>query len=143
MYSPPLCQRVFDVSNYLRFESELAPAQRELATIVTAREKDCPYVWAAHAPAARKEGIDDSVIAEVRIRGSAEALPPSQRDIIAYAREMLTSHRVSQDLFDRLRDEHGVSWLVELTALVGHYGMVTGVLNATEIAAPAGAEALD
>ena len=25
MYSPPLCQRIFDVSNYLRFESSLSP----------------------------------------------------------------------------------------------------------------------
>ena len=142
MYSPPLCQRIFDVSNYLRFMSELSPRQRELATIATAREKDCPYVWAAHAPAARTEGIDDSTVAIVRDRGGLEALAPAERDIVDYTRQVLREHRVTQDVFDRLRDEHGEPWLVELTALIGHYVMVTGILNAIEVAAAADAERL-
>lgn len=142
MYSPPLCQRIFDVSNYLRFESSVSPRERELATIGTAREKDCPYVWAAHASAARREGIADSTVAAVRDRGGLEAVPPGERDVVDYVRQVLRAHRVTQTLFDRLRDEHGVPWLVELTALIGHYGLVTGLLNAFEVAPPPDAETL-
>ncbi|HLF77404.1 MAG TPA: carboxymuconolactone decarboxylase family protein, partial [Dehalococcoidia bacterium] len=115
MYSPPLCQAILDVSNYLRFESDLSPRLRELATIATAREKDCPYVWAAHAPAARREGIADASIFAVRDRSELAALAVDERDIVHYARQLLRTHRVSQALFDRLRDAHGVRWLVELT----------------------------
>ncbi len=143
MYSPQLCQRVFDVSNYLRFESSLTPAQRELATIATAREKDCPYVWAAHAPAARREGLSRQTIEAVRQQDALAALPSGQSDIVDYVRQILVAHRVGAPLFERLRDEHGIRWLVELTALIGHYGLVCGLLNAMEQAAPAGAEALD
>jgi 4-carboxymuconolactone decarboxylase len=142
MYAPPLCRRVFDVSNYLRFESALSPAFRELATIATAREKDCAYVWAAHAPAARREGVSDQVIVVVRDRGDLDALPAPERDVVAYTRQVLGAHRVTQSLFDRLRDAHGVPWLVELTALIGHYGMVTNLLNAVEVAPAADAEPL-
>jgi 4-carboxymuconolactone decarboxylase len=143
MHSPPLCKRVFDVSNYLRFESELTPAQRELATLVTAREKDCPYVWAAHAPAARKAGVSDEAVAGIRARAGIETLPADERDIAVYTRQLLQIHRVDQAVFDRLMEAGGDRWLVELTALIGHYGMVTAILNSAEIAPPAGADALD
>jgi hypothetical protein len=35
-----------------------------------------------------------------------------------------------------------VAWLVELTALIGHFGIITAVLNAFEVAPGPGAEAL-
>jgi len=142
MYSPPLCQRVLDVSSHLRFKSVITPDLIELATIATAREKDCPYVWAAHAPAARKAGASEPAIAAVRDRGDLAGLPPTERDVVDYVRQQLRTNRVSQDLFDRLRDQHGVQWLVELTCLMGHYGVVTAILNAFEVAPAPDAEPL-
>jgi len=142
MYSPPLCRSIFDVSNYLRFGSKLSPRARELATIAAAREKDCPYVWAAHAPAARREGVADPLIAAIREHGELAAFPAADRDVVAHARAVLQAHRVPQDLFDRLVEAHGVPWLVELTALIGHYGLVCAVLNAFEVAPAPDAEAL-
>jgi 4-carboxymuconolactone decarboxylase len=143
MHSPPLCKRVFDVSNYLRFESELTPAERELATLVTAREKDCPYVWAAHASAARQAGVSNEIVETVRSRGALDVLSAEDRDITVYTRQLLQVHRVDQSVFDSLRNARGERWLVELTALIGHYGMVSAILNSAEIAPPAGSEALD
>jgi 4-carboxymuconolactone decarboxylase len=142
MHSPPLCTRVFDVSNYLRFRSDLTPRLRELATIATAREKDCAYVWAAHAPAARREGVAAATVALVRDRADLGALPASDRDVVDYVRQVLGPHHVTQPLFDRLREEHGVPRLVELTALIGHYGLVTALLNAVEVAPTPDAEPL-
>jgi 4-carboxymuconolactone decarboxylase len=133
MYSPPLCRAILDVSNYLRFDAAVSASLRELATIATAREKDCPYVWAAHAPAARGEGIVDSSIQAVRDRRGLEVLPEGERDIVDFVRQLLGSHRVTQDLFKRLMDAHGARWLVELTALIGHYVFVTAILNAMEV----------
>jgi 4-carboxymuconolactone decarboxylase len=134
MYSPPLCQRIFDVSNYLRFASQLTPRLRELATIATARAKDCPYVWAAHATAARREGVDDRTIDTVRGGGGLGGLAQGDADVVDFARQIYADHRVEQALFDRLRVAHGERWLVELTALIGHYGLVAGILNAFEVA---------
>src|SRR5439155_294807 len=50
MYSPVLCRRLLDVGTFLRFNSRLEADSRELAILAAAREKDCPYIWAAHAP---------------------------------------------------------------------------------------------
>jgi 4-carboxymuconolactone decarboxylase len=142
LYSPVLCRRHLDVGTHLRFESRLSPAERELAIVATAREKDCPYIWAAHAPAARKAGVGDAVVAVVRDRGDLAAVPPAERDVIDYVRQLLRESAVTQPVFDRLRDAHGVTWLVELTCLVGHYGIVASILNAFELAPRPDAEPL-
>ena len=142
LYSPELCRRHLAVSSYLRYSSQLKPEPRELAIIATAREKDCSYVWAAHAPAARKAGVSEAAVTTVRDRGDITSLPAGEREIVDYARQLLRRSRVAQPLFDRLRDQHGVTWLVELTALIGHYGIVSGILNAFEVAPAPDAEPL-
>jgi 4-carboxymuconolactone decarboxylase len=142
MYSPPLCRRVLDVSTYLRSSARVPTDVRELAIIATARERDCPYVWAAHAPAARKAGASDAAVTAVRERGELGDLQPPQRDVVDYVRQLSRTNRVTQPLFDRLQGHYGVPWLVELTCLIGHYGIVTGILNAFEIAPAPDAEPL-
>ena len=142
MHSPPMCQRILDLSNVLRFGCLLTPYLRELVTIATAREKDCNYVWAAHAPAARKEGVAESTIALVRERGDVSGIEPGDRDAIEYVRALLRTHRVPLELFERLTALHGTPRLVEMTCLMGHYGMVSALLNACEVAPAEGAEEL-
>ena len=142
MHSPVLCRRHLDVGTYLRFSCGVKPDSRELAIIATAREKDCPYVWAAHAPAARKAGVSDAAVSAVRDRGDLAGLPSAERDTVDYVRQLLRSNAVTQPLFDRLRGEHGVPWLVDLTCLIGHYGIVAAILNAFEVAPAPDAEPL-
>ena len=142
LYSPELCVRHLAVGSYLRFQSSVKPDAGELAIIATAREKDCPYVWAAHAPAARKADVGAAAVAAVRDRAGSAALAPAERDTVDYVRQLLRTNAVSQPVFDRLRDAHGVTWLVELTCLVGHYGIVSGILNAFEVAPGPDAEPL-
>lgn len=142
MYSPVLCQRVLQVSDYLRFRGLVAPDPGELAIVATAREKDCPYVWAAHAPLARQAGVRPEAIDAVRDRSPLTAFAPHEAPVVDYVRQLLRTNRVEQALFDRLVAARGVPWLVELTALVGHYGFVAGILNAFEVAPAPNAEAL-
>jgi len=142
MHSPKFCMLVSEVSRYLRHRSLVQAEARELCVIAVAREKDCPYVWASHVVAARKAGVSEPAIAAVRERGALTALAQDEADIIDYVRQLQRSHRVTQALFDRLCARHGIPWLVELTALIGHYGMVTAQLNAFEVASRADGERL-
>jgi 4-carboxymuconolactone decarboxylase len=93
MYSPPLCQRVFDVSNSIRFDTELSPRLREVGTLAAAREKDCAYVWGAHVPTAQREGVSDATIAVIRGRGDTSGLEPEDRDIVDFVRQVLRAPR--------------------------------------------------
>ena len=142
MYSPKFCVLVSEVSNYLRFRSLIKPNAVELCTIAVARENDCRYVWAAHAGAARKAGVSEEAIAAVRGRGEIAALHQEEADIVDYVRQLHRTHRLAQALYGRLSERHGIPWMVELTALIGHHGMVTAQINAFEVAPRAEAEQL-
>jgi 4-carboxymuconolactone decarboxylase len=142
MHSPLLCRRHLDVGTFLRFNSGLEADSRELAIIATAREKDCPYIWAAHAPAARQAGLSAAIVSAVRDRGDLAGLPSVERDIVDYTRQLAQNNAVGAALFDRLQGRHGVPWLVELTCLIGHYGIVASILNAFEVAPAPDAEQL-
>jgi hypothetical protein len=37
---------------------------------------------------------------------------------------------------------HTIAWLVELSALIGHYGVITSILNVFEVGPAANAEKL-
>ena len=78
----------------------------------------------------------------MRDHGDLTSVPPAERDIADYVRQLSRTNAVAQALFDRLQSRHGVPWLVELTCLVGHYGIVTAILNAFEVASAPGAEPL-
>ena len=142
MLSPMFCERVLNLSNFLRFQCSVKPKEAELAIIATAREKDCPYVWAAHVVLARKAGTREEAIAAVRDRKDVGGLAPDERAIVSYVRQLLQSNRVDQPVFDLLKARFGEAWIVELTGVIGHYGLVSGLLNAFEMAPPAGAEPL-
>ena len=60
--SPEMAKRRNHLTNYLRYETQFPKRIQELAILTTARAMDCQYVWNAHAPAARKEGVADALV---------------------------------------------------------------------------------
>jgi len=142
MLSPRFCERVLRLSDFLRFQCSVKPKEGELAIIATAREKDCGYVWGAHVVLARKAGTREEAIAAVRDRKDVSALAPDERAIVSYVRQLLQKNRVEQPVFDALKERYGEPWVVELTGLIGHYGLVSGVLNAFEMRPAPDAEKL-
>ena len=66
--SPEMAKRRNHLTSYLRYETTFPKRILELAIINTARAMDCQYVWNAHAPAARKEGVSDALVDAIRDR---------------------------------------------------------------------------
>lgn len=133
MHSPGLAEKVCKAGAQVRLGSELTMAERELALLSTAREKDASYEWATHAPIARKHGVRDEAITAIREYLDTAGLTDDERDIIEYVRELLGTNRVSQERFDALRERHGVRWLVELTGTIGQYQYIAAINNAFEL----------
>ena len=49
----------------------------------------------------------------------------------------MRTNRVDQATFDALQKKHGTQWMVELTAALNYFGLLCGIVNAFEVAAPA------
>ncbi len=136
--SPEMARRRAGLTNYLRYETKFPRRILELAIISTARAMDCPYVWNAHAPAARREGVSDAVIAALRERQPLPEMADDERTIINYVNEFYGAHRVSDATFQAAMAQFGAQYLVELTSLMGHYAQTAFILNAFEADLPEG-----
>jgi len=93
-------------------------------------------VWAAQVAAARRNGVRETVIDLIRAKGDPGALPVDEREIVTYARQLLRTNRVDQAVFDALASRHGAQWLVELTAVLSYFAMISEIANAFEVAPP-------
>jgi 4-carboxymuconolactone decarboxylase len=142
LHSPLVDERVLSLGNYFRYDSVVKSPERELAIITAAREKDALYVWAAQVAAGRRAGLREEAIALVRERGDPAGLPPEERAVVTYVRQLFRSNRVEQGVFNALKERYGEKWLIEMTALVGYYAMLAGVVNAFELPAPEDGDAL-
>jgi 4-carboxymuconolactone decarboxylase len=140
--SPRLAERIGHLGAHVRFESGLAPVDREIAILTVAREMDCGFEWAAHVVEARKAGVRPEVIDAIRARTAPAGLTPDEAAIHAYACQTLRAKRVDAPTFAAARARLGDTGLVELTTTVGYYTMLACTLNAFEIAPPPEGDAL-
>ena len=131
--SPEIAGRAAHLGAYIRFESTLAPADRELGIITTAREFDCDYEWSAHEGMARQAGVREEAIDVVANRGAVDSLTEEEATIIRYGRELFGDHRVSDATFESARARLGDQGVTEMTAAMGYYGMLACALNALEV----------
>jgi 4-carboxymuconolactone decarboxylase len=142
LHTPQLDEHALALGNFFRYSSVVKSPEKELAIITAAREKDCLYVWAAQVAAGRRGGLREAAIAVVRDRGETAGLETDEVAIIDYVRQLFRANRVDQPAFKALKDRYGVTWLIELTTVVGYYGMLAGVVNAFELPPPEGGDVL-
>lgn len=131
--SPEVAGRAAHLGAYLRFESILPDAHKELAIITAAREFDCEYEWGAHEVLARKAGVRDEAIDVVANKRDVTGLNEDEALIVSYGREILTDHRVSKATYDAAMAKYGEQGVTELTATFGYYCMLACALNAFEV----------
>lgn len=138
MHHPALAERAGDLGEFLRFGSTLPGDIRELAILITARSVNQAYEWVAHAKIARKEGLAEDVIERVRTRGDLGSLPPGYRRPARVVQHVLAYESIPPGLQEEVRAELGITGLLELVALPGHYRLIAGVLFAFDTPLPEG-----
>jgi 4-carboxymuconolactone decarboxylase len=142
LHSPKLAERVLGLVTYFRDESIVDPRLRSVGILTAVREREAAYVWAAQVAAARRNGVSEEVIDLLRAKGDPGKLPAPEREIVTYVRQLMRTNRTDQAAFDALKNRHGVQWLVELTAAANYFALLSGVVNAFEVAAPADGDKL-
>jgi 4-carboxymuconolactone decarboxylase len=142
LHSPKLAARVLPLVSFFHHESIVEGRLRSVAILTAVREFDAEYVWAAQAAAARRNGVREELIELIRAQGDLGKLPAEEQEIVTYTRQLMRTNRVDLAIFDALKNRHGTQWLVELTAVMGYFALVSGIANAFEVPAPPGADKL-
>jgi len=122
----------------LRFNTSLPKRLSELAICVTGRRWSSQVEWWVHARTARDCGIAPAILAAIEA-GTAPVFDDADEALVYdFARALQMDGQVPDATYAAARARFGVTGVVELTALVGYYTMVSMTLNAHGIPLPAG-----
>ncbi len=138
IHNPELAERWSKLGEVLRYRTTLPPKLSELAIIVTGRHWTSQVEWFVHARAAAEAGLAASVIEEIRLGRTPEFDDPQEAEIYEFTRQLLRAGAVDGETYGRVERRFGPRGVVELTALIGYYTMVSMTLNAHEIPLPDG-----
>jgi AhpD family alkylhydroperoxidase len=135
LHSPQLADGWNRLLGAIRDRSGLPGAVRELVTMRVAALNKAEYEWVAHEASARREGLSPDVLDALRgpDASTSGALTASQRNVVAYTDAMTIQVRVPDEVFDALRTEFTDPELVELTATVAAYNMVSRFVVALDV----------
>jgi 4-carboxymuconolactone decarboxylase len=140
LHSPELSRHSRPLNRYLRFEAGLGGRLRELAILVTARELDSQFEWAAHEAEALREGIAPQLIQVIRHRRALDGLDEADASVIALGREIFGARKVSRETYARALAQFGRRRLVDLVALMGNYAAAAALLTAFDMQLDPGQE---
>ena len=133
LHSPGLARHTRPLNHYLRQEAGLGGRLRELAILVTARELDSQFEWAAHEAEAQREGISPEIIETIRHRRDTGSLDEADAIVVQLGREIFTSRKVCSGIFGRALKLFGRRKLVDLVALMGNYAATAAMLTAFDM----------
>jgi alkylhydroperoxidase family enzyme len=133
LHSAPLARGWNSLMGAIRGEMKLDGRLRELVILRVAVLNRAPYEFTQHAPVALAEGLSQAQVAAVRSWQDSPLFDGRTRAALAYADVMTQQVQVPQGLFDALRLHLDDREMVELTATVAGYNMVSRFLEALQI----------
>ena len=133
LHSAPLARGWNSLMGAIRAQTQLDGALRELVILRVAVLNRAPYEFVQHAPVALAEGLSQAQVDAVRDWQGSPLFDARSRDVLAYADAMTLQVQVPQPLFDALRAHLSDREVVELTATVAGYNMVSRFLEALQI----------
>lgn len=135
-HMPEMAQRLEALRTYIRKESSLAQDLQEIVMLTVARDMNCSFIWYAHAAEARKAGVRDDIVDNIREKKPLGVLGPREQIVIAFARELLANRKVGKATFDAATATFGQRGVMTLTNLVACYAVLAYNMNTYELEAP-------
>jgi 4-carboxymuconolactone decarboxylase len=114
----------------------------EMAILISARVSGSQYEWYAHHRRAREEGLAEEICTALAEGRRPESMTEEEAALFAFSVEQLTAPQVSDAAFERATAVFGERGVVELSYLLGFYGMIAGVLKAAAVTPPGAAAPL-
>jgi len=138
--SPDMARRCFDFLDYLRFRTTVNKRLNEFAILIQARISNAQYEWWAHEVIARKAGLSEDVMTDLRACRRPARMQEDERLVYDYCVQLSLNHRVPDALWQEAVDTMGEQAVIDLTVLSGTYVMVSMLLNATQVGIPGGGD---
>ena len=138
--SPGLADRAQALGAFCRYGTSLEQRLSELAILVTGAYWRAGFEWHVHAPIAIKAGLDSAAVEAIRTGQEPTLAREDERAVYAFARELLTTRRVSDKTYETAEKALGRLAVVDLVGVLGYYGLISMTINAFEVPLPPGSK---
>ncbi|MGY2065390.1 carboxymuconolactone decarboxylase family protein [Blastococcus sp. SYSU DS0619] len=139
LHSPPVAEGWNALLGALRSGTTLPADLRELVILRVAVLNDAEFEWAAHAPIGQRAGLTDGQLELLRRPDAAgDAWSAVQSAVLAFTDASTRGVAVPDAVFAAVREHFDDRQVVELTATVAGYAMVSRFLVALEVPLPDG-----
>jgi AhpD family alkylhydroperoxidase len=136
LQSPPVAAGWLTYLTSIRHESTLPGALRELVIMRVAVLNGASYEAHQHRPIALREGMTEEQLDALDGWEAASCFDARERAVLAYTDAMTRHIQVPDDVFAAVRAEFDDRRLVELTATIAAYNMVSRFLEALHVHPP-------
>ena len=133
LHSPAVMEGWLSFFTAIRQKTKLGGRMRELAILRVAILNGADYEYQAHLPVALKEGASAEQIAALEAWQMSSRFDAAERAALAYTDAMTKEIRVSDELFAEVREHFDTQDLVELTATIAGYNLVSRFLEAMQV----------
>jgi 4-carboxymuconolactone decarboxylase len=140
--SSEMADRVRHLGDYVRYQSTVPPALRELAVLLVARFWSADYEWNAHRKHAAAAGLDPAIADAIEIGQRPPQLSADEALVYDLVSELLIDKDISDATFTAAKARFGEKMIVDLIGTAGYYGLIALVLNAGRTAVPDGGKPL-
>jgi AhpD family alkylhydroperoxidase len=131
--SPELTAGWLQMFTAIRRQGKLGPEYRELAIMATAVLTRCRYILREHRQEALANGIKPAELAKLSAWRNSPLYDEKKRAVLAYTEAMTLSVRVPNPVFRAVRRHFDDREIVELTATIGSYNLVSRFLEALQV----------
>ncbi len=133
LHSPAVMEGWLGLFTAIRQKTKLAGRYRELAILRVAVLNGADYEYQAHLPFALKEGATQEQIDALKSWQVSPAFDAPERAVLAYTDTMTKQVQVPDELFAEVRKHFDTQDLVELTATIAGYNLVSRFLEAMQV----------
>ncbi len=131
--SPPLAEGWLKLFTAIRQKAKIPGRYRELATLRVALLNGAEYEYRAHVPFALKDGMSQEQIDALPGWQLSKSFDDRERAVLAYTDSMTRGIRVPDPIFTEVRRHFDDREVVELTATIAGYNLVSRFLVAMQI----------
>ena len=133
LHSPPVADGWRSFLTAIRQQCKLAGRYRELAILRVAVINRADYEFNAHVPFAQKEGVTSAQIQAMKNDLTPEGFTDADRAVLAYTDAMTRQVDVPEDVFNAVKRSFPEREIVELTATIAAYNLVSRFLVAIQV----------
>ena len=131
--SPEVGRAFLRLGNRILLKSRLNPRLRELAILRVGDLAKASYEFAQHVPIARRAGVTAEQIEALPAWNGSPLFNDQERAVLQYTDEVAEKIRATDVTFGNIKVFLSDQEIVELTATVGYYGMVSRILESLQI----------